>query len=65
MAKKNLKVSALNYEISTHVEKVLEILEKLKFVEHSEFFVDSNAYWWLDGEPSEEDIDKVLKELGY
>lgn len=65
MAKKNLKVSALSYEISTNVEEVLNVLEKLKFIEHSEFFGDSNAYCWLDDSPSESDMDKVLTELGY
>jgi len=65
MTKKNLKVSALKYEISTNVDKVLEVLEKLQYVEHSEFFTDSNAYCWLEDEPSEADMDKVLDELGY
>lgn len=65
MKKKNLKVSALEHEISTNVDEVLEILEKLNFVEHSNFWVDSNAYCWLDGEPSEAHMDKVLEKLGY
>ena len=46
-------------------EKINEVLEKLNFIEHSEFFMDSNAYCWLDDEPSEKDLDAVLKRLGY
>lgn len=65
MAKRNLKESALKYEISINTEKVLDVLEKLNFIEHSNFFSDSNAYCWIDDKPSEADIDKVLKELGY
>lgn len=65
MKKKNLKVSALKHEISTNVEQVLKVLEKLNFIEHSEFFSDSNAYCWLDDEPNTKDMDRVLKELGY
>ena len=63
--KKNLKVSALKFEISTNVEKVLKVLEKFKFIEHSDIWMDSNASWWLSDDPSEEDMDKVLKALGY
>ena len=62
---KKLKVSALKYEISTNVEQVLEILEKLNFVEHSKFFTNSNAYCWIEDEPNENDIDAVLERLGY
>ena len=65
MAKRNLKESALKYEISINTEKVLDVLEKLNFIEHSSFFSDSSAYYWIDDKPSEEDIDKVLKALGY
>lgn len=65
MAKKNLKVSALKFEINTNLDKVLEILEKLKFIEHSDVFFESRADDWIYSEPPEEDMDMVLKELGY
>lgn len=65
MTKKNLKVSALKHEISTNVEQVLDILIMLNFVKGSTFFIDSEAANWLDDEPSEADMDKVLEELGY
>ena len=65
MAKKNLKVSALKFEISTNLDKVLEVLEKLKFIEHSDVFFESWAEDWIYSEPPEQDMDKVLKELGY
>ncbi len=65
MTKKNLKVSALKHEISVNLDSVLEVLEKLKFVKSSEVFFESRAYDWIDNEPSETDMDKVLKELGY
>lgn len=39
MTKKNLKVSALKHEISVNLDRVLEVLEKLKFVNSSEVFL--------------------------
>lgn len=65
MTKKNLKVSALKHEISVNLDGVLEVLEKLKFVKPSEVFFESRAYDWIDNKPCENDMNKVLKELGY
>ena len=65
MAKKNLKESALRYEIQINLDNVLDILGKLKFVNTSEVWFESLAYDWIDNEPPEEDLDRVLKELGY
>lgn len=65
MTKKNLKVSALKYEILANLDRFLEVLEKLKFVKPSEIFFESRAYDWIDNEPSEADMDKVLEGLGY
>lgn len=65
MTKKNLKVSALKYEISTNLDEVLNVLEKLKLVAPSEVFFESRAEDWIYGEPPEADMDNVLKELGY
>ena len=65
MAKKNLKEAALRYEINVHIDETLEVLKKLGFVENSDMFFDSLAYDWIDNEPSEKDMDKVLKALGY
>lgn len=65
MAKKNLKMTALKHEISTNLDEVLEVLEKLKLIEPSDVWFESRAEDWLYGEPPEEDMDKVLKELGY
>ena len=65
MAKKNLKESALKYEIYHNIDKALEILQKIGFVAKSDFFYDSLAEDWLYNEPSEEDMDRVLIELGY
>lgn len=65
MAKKNLKESALRYEINVHIDGTLEVLKKLGFVENSDVFYDSLAYDWIDNEPSEKDMNKVLKALGY
>ena len=65
MAKKNLNESALSYEIQINLDNVLDILGKLKFVTTSEVWFESLACDWLDNNPSEKDINKVLKELGY
>ena len=65
MVKKNLKLAALKHEISINTDKVLEIVEKFNFVEKSEIFFESRVYNWIDSEPSEKDMDKVLKALGY
>lgn len=65
MAKKNLKVTALKHEISTNLDEVLDVLEKLKLIEPSDVWFESRAEDWIYSEPSEEDMDKVLKELGY
>ena len=65
MAKKNLKESVLRYEIQINLDNVLDILWKLKFVNTSEVWFESLACDWLDNNPSEKDINKVLKELGY
>ena len=65
MAKKNLKISALKYEIYHNIDKALESLQKIGFVAKSDFFYESLAEDWLYNEPSEEDMDRVLTELGY
>ena len=65
MAKKNLKMTALKHEISTNLDEVLDILEKLKLIEPSDVWFESRAEDWLYGEPPEEDMDKVIKEFGY
>ena len=51
MAKKNLKESALRYEIQINLDNVLDILGKLKFVNTSEVWFESLAYDWLDNNP--------------
>lgn len=65
MTKKNLKVTVLKYEISTNLDEVLDVLEKLRLVEPSDVWFESRAENWIYSEPTEEDMDKVLKELGY
>lgn len=65
MTKKNLKVSTLKFEIMTNLDEVLKVLEKLKLVAPSEVFFESRAEDWLYSKPPEQDMDKVLKELGY
>ena len=65
MAKKNLKISALKYEIYHNIEQTLEVLQQLGFVAKSEVFSDSLAEDWLYNEPSNEDMNKVLNKLGY
>ena len=65
MAKKNLKESALRYEIRINLDNVLDVLGKLNFVNTSEVWFESLACDWLDNNPSEKDMNKVLKELGY
>lgn len=65
MAKKNLKISALKYEIYHNIEQTLEVLQQLGFVAKSEVFLDSLAEDWLYNEPSNEDMNKVLNKLGY
>lgn len=52
-------------KIQINLDNVLDILGKLKFVNTSEVWFESLAYDWLDNNPSEKDINKVLKELGY
>ena len=67
MAKKNLKVSALYREINYDLDEFLKAMLKLGFTEKTKFndMYDSDAYCWLEDEPSEADMDKMLKELGY
>lgn len=65
MAKKNLKESALRYEIQINLDNVLDVLGRLNFINTSEVWFESLAYDWIDNEPPEEDLDRVLKELGY
>lgn len=65
MEKKNLKRAALKHEISTNIGSVIDVLERLKIIKPSKFFIDSMAYDWLDNEPNENDMDNVLKALGY
>ena len=65
MKKKNLKESAIRYEINLNLDKVSEVLGRLNFINTSEVWFESLAYDWLDNNPSEKDINKVLKELGY
>ena len=62
---RKLKAAALKYEIAANLDRVLEILQKLKFVNDSEVWFESLAYDWLDSEPSDEDMTAVLKRLGY
>ena len=65
MKKKNLKESAIRYEINLNLAKVIEVLGRLNFINTSEGWFESLAYDWIDNEPPEEDLDRVLKELGY
>ena len=65
MKKKNLKESAIKYEINLNLDKVIEVLGRLNFINTSEVWFESLAYNWIDNEPPEEDLDRVLKELGY
>lgn len=65
MKKRNLKESAIRYEINLNLDKVIEVLGRLNFINTSEVWFESLAYDWIDNEPPEEDLDKVLKELGY
>lgn len=65
MKKKNLKESAIRYEINLNLDKVIEVLGQLNFINTSEVWFESLAYDWIDNEPPEEDLDRVLKELGY
>lgn len=65
MKKKNLKESAIRYEINLNLDKVIEVLGRLNFINTSEVWFESLAYNWIDNEPPEEDLDRVLKELGY
>jgi len=65
MAKKNLKVTALRYEINFNIDKVLTILQKLNLIEKSANWSESQAFDWIADEPTEQDMDRVLKELGY
>ena len=54
MPKKNLKESALRYEIQINLDNVLDVLGKLNFINTSEVWFESLK-----------DMNKVLKELGY
>lgn len=65
MKKKNLKESAIRYEINLNLDKVIDVLGRLNFINTSEVWFESLAYDWIDNEPPEEDLDRVLKELGY
>ena len=65
--KKNLKESALYRELNYDLLAFLKAMLKLGFTEKTKLrdMYDSDAYCWLEDEPSEEDMDKMLKELGY
>lgn len=65
MKKKNLKESAIRYEINLNLDKVIEVLGRLNFINTSKVWFESLAFDWIDNEPPEEDLDRVLKELGY
>ena len=60
-----MKESAIRYEINLNLDKVIEVLGRLNFINTSEVWFESLAYDWIDNEPPEEDLDRVLKELGY
>ena len=68
MAKKNLKESALYRELNLDLDKFLRILFNLGFIPDRKTYADtteSDAYCFLEDHPTEEQMDKVLKKLGY
>ena len=68
VAKKSLKETAIYYEIGHNLDDFLDTLLELGFLPHRDDFEDtteSDAYCWLENNPSKKDIDKVLTELGY
>ena len=65
MDTKKLKIAALKYEINTHLDEVLEVLETSNIIERSEMWFESRAYDWIESKPSEDEMDMILKKLGY
>lgn len=68
MAKKNLKESACYREINYDLDEFLKVLFELGFIPDKADYDDtteSDAYCWIEDGPSEADMDKVLKALGY
>ena len=61
--KKNILQTLIAYELQRgEVEKVLI---KFGWVCKDAYFMDSELYCWLKKGPSDEDIKKVLTEIGY
>lgn len=66
--KKNIKKSACYYEININLEETLDTLFSLGFlpsVTNPKDLTESDAYCWIEEEPSEKDMDKFLQEMGY
>ncbi|MBO6180627.1 hypothetical protein J6O86_02960 [bacterium] len=66
--KKNIKEAACNYEISHNLEESLDALFALGFLPHvtnPNEMTESDAYCWIEDKPSDKDMDKFLKEMGY
>ena len=61
--KKNILQTLLAYEL--HRGEVEEVLIKFGWVRKDAYFMESELYCWLEREPSDEDIKKVLTEIGY
>ena len=66
--KKNIKTVACYYEINRNLEESLDTLFSLGFlpdVTNPKEMTESDAYCWIENEPSDSDKDKFLKEMGY
>lgn len=60
---KKVLQTLIAYEL--HRGEVEEVLIKFGWVRKDAYFMESELYCWLEREPSDEDIKKVLTEIGY
>jgi len=66
--KKNIKAAAFYHEISQNLEESLNALFALGFlpeVTNPHQMTESDAYCWIEDNPTDSDMDKFLKEMGY
>ena len=66
--KKSIKVAACYHEINQNIEESLDALFALGFlpdVTDPNDMSESDAYSWIEECPTDSDMDKFLKEMGY
>ena len=62
---KNIKLSAIKYEMIKKEHLILNALLKYKILPQETAWYEPEVRHRLEGNPSEADMDKILMELGY